>query len=239
MSSWFVMQRVDVISEISCFGGRKKVKIARLFLNEIFVQKLEQKKDWTLSPGAFNRFLAWLDEGADSEGQKYLEMRRRLVAFFDRKNCRTPDELADETLNRVARRLEEEGKIESETPAKYCYTVARFVFMEYLRAAQKESVPLDDVLRTEKSNDFLAVEQNNEKEVKEKMLNCLEECTNKLEAVNRDIIIRYYFGEERVKIENRRSLAESLGISVNALSIRACRIRDKLEACVGKCAAAS
>lgn len=203
------------------------------------MQKLEHKKDWTLSPGAFNKFLAWLDEGADSDGQNYLEMRRRLVAFFDRKNCLTPDELADETLNRVARRLEEEGKIESETPAKYCYTVARFVFMEYLRASQKESIPLDDVLRTEKSNDFLAVEQNNEKEVKEKMLNCLEECTNKLESASRDIIIRYYFGEERIKIENRRRLAANLGISMNALSIRACRIRDKLEACVGKCAASS
>jgi hypothetical protein len=39
-----------------------------------------------------------------------------------------------------------------------------------------------------------------------------------------------------VKIENRRSLAQTLGITVNALSIRACRIRDKLESCVKKCA---
>ena len=72
-------------------------------------------------------------------GLKYLEMRRRLVSYFDRKNCATPDELADETLNRVARRLEEEGAIESETPARYCYIVARFVFMEYLRETHKGS----------------------------------------------------------------------------------------------------
>ena len=31
------------------------------------------------------------------------------------------------------------------------------------------------------------------------------------------------------------ALAEKLGISTNALTIRACRIRDKLEGCVGKC----
>jgi len=51
--------------------------------------------------------LAWLNEGVNSEGVKYLEMRRRLVSYFDRKNCAVPDELADETLNREARRLEE------------------------------------------------------------------------------------------------------------------------------------
>jgi DNA-directed RNA polymerase specialized sigma24 family protein len=203
------------------------------------VQKVEQKKDWTLTPSAFRRLLDWLDEGADSGGQKYLEIRQRLVLYFDRKNCLTPDELADETLNRVARRLEEEGRIEAEAPAKYCYIVARFVFMESLRGMERASVPLDDVLGQPTARGLAAPEPDDEKQVKEKMLNCLEHCTGKLEAVNRDIIIRYYFGEERVKIENRRALAESLQITMNALSIRACRIRDKLEGCVGKCAAES
>lgn len=200
--------------------------------NEYSVQKVEQKKNWTLTPNAFRRFLDWLDEGSDSDGQNYLEMRRRLVAYFDRKGSLSPDELADETLNRVSRRLEEEGKIESESPARFCFITARFVFMESLRGKDKKSISLDDVLP--RGNDF-AAEQTDEKEVKEQRLNCLEQCTGKLETGNREIIIRYYFGEERVKIENRRALAESLKISVNALSIRACRIRDKLEICVKKC----
>jgi hypothetical protein len=46
---------------------------------------------------------------AASGSQRYLEMRHRLVAYFDRKNCISPADLADETLNHVARRLEEEG----------------------------------------------------------------------------------------------------------------------------------
>jgi DNA-directed RNA polymerase specialized sigma24 family protein len=197
------------------------------------MQKAESKKNWAISSGAFHRLLEWLDEGADSEGRNFLEIRRRLVAFFDRKNCFNPDELADETLNRVARRLEEEGKIESEAPAKYCYITARFVFMESLRDKEKTSVPLDDVLQREGRQ--LAAEDAEEKQLREKMLDCLEHCTEKLEPASREVIIRYYFGEERVKIENRRALAASLNISVNALSIRACRIRDKLENCVGKC----
>jgi DNA-directed RNA polymerase specialized sigma24 family protein len=198
------------------------------------MQKAGAKKNWAVTSSAFQGLLDWLDEGASSDGQNYLEMRERLVAYFDRKNCLMPDDLADETLNRVARRLEEEGKIESETPAKYCYITARFVFMESLRGKDKSIVPLDDVLRKEEYKTAAAIETD-EIEVKEKRLNCLEHCTEKLETENRDMIVRYYYGEERVKIENRRALAQSLNISVNALSIRACRIRDRLEACVGKC----
>ncbi len=73
--------------------------------------------------------------------------------------------------------------------------------------------------------------------IKEKILSCLEQCVGKLEPANRDMIMRYYVGKERAKIENRRALAESLGITINALSIRTCRLRDKLEACVGECLA--
>ncbi|MCY7376349.1 MAG: hypothetical protein LH472_10315 [Pyrinomonadaceae bacterium] len=199
----------------------------------------ESKKNWAITASAFERLLTWLDAGENSDGRNYLEMRRRLVYYFDRKNCLTPDDFADETLNRVARRLEETETIESETPAKFCYITARFVFMESLRGTDKKSVPLDDVLRQSKANQFAAAERDEEKEIKEKMLDCLEHCTGELEAANRDIIVGYYYGEERIKIENRRALAGKLGISTNALSIRACRIRDKLELCIGKCAGES
>lgn len=203
---------------------------------ESAVQKVEQKKEGALTPPAFRRLLNWLDEGTNSDGQRYLEMRRRLVAYFDRKNCSIPDELTDETLNRVTRRLEEEGVIESDTPAKYCYIVARFVFLEYLRGMQKERVLLADIRRRPRRGSIAASEATDTKEVKERMLDCLEQCVGKLEPLNRDIIVRYYSGEERVKIENRRALAETLGITMNALSIRACRIREKLEVCVKQCA---
>jgi DNA-directed RNA polymerase specialized sigma24 family protein len=200
------------------------------------VQKLEPKRDWVITPSAFRRLLDWLDAGTDSRGQNYLGMLNRLVAYFDRKNCATPQELADETLNRVARRLEEEGNIEGDSPAQYCYIVARFVFMETLRAGQKE-VAANDLLRRESiHSNSVEPGQNLEKEEREKLLECLERCTDKLETRSREIILRYYIGEERTKIENRRALAAELGITMNAISIRACRIRDKLEACVSECA---
>jgi DNA-directed RNA polymerase specialized sigma24 family protein len=204
-------------------------------MSELPLPEVQQKKDWTLTPPALERLLAWLDEGTNSDGLRYLEMRRRLVSYFDRKNCATPDELADETLNRVARRLEEEELIESETPARYCYIVARFVFLEYLRSFRKDDELFDDH-RTPASAVIPSSEIVDEWETREKMLNCLEQCSSGLQPLSREIITRYYVGTGRRKIENRNVLARDLGITMNALSIRACRIRDKLEACVRQCA---
>lgn len=207
-------------------------------MSEVSAPKVESKKDWALTPPAFHRLLNWLDQSAGSDGQKYLEMRRRLASYFDRKNCPTPDELADETLNRVARRLEEEGVIESDAPARYCYIVARFVFMEHLRETQKDSLLATELRQESHADDLAAFGAEDERKMKEQRLNCLEHCLSKLESLSREIINRYYVGKARVKIEHRRALAEELGITMNALSIRACRIRDKLEACVRQCVSA-
>lgn len=209
--------------------------IPQTLMKDVSAPKLERKKDWTLTPTAFQRLLGWLDRGVNSDGQRYVEMRRRLVAYFDHKGCLTPDELADETLNRVARRLDEENLTEAETPARYCYIVARFVFLEFLRSSETSTGRLDDMRPQGYARESDIPGAENQKEIKEKMLKCLEECCSKLEPLNREMIIRYYKGTAREKIDGRRTLAQELGISINALSIRACRIRDKLEECVRAC----
>lgn len=198
------------------------------------MQNVRQKPEWVLSPAAFDSLLNWLDAGTNSSGEAYLEMRRRLVAYFDRKNCLLTEELADETLNRVSRRLEEEGSITSDSPAHYCYIVARFVFLEHLRA-RKHEVPLNELVHEPTADEVALTVNRDEQEDREKLLNCLDHCTGGLQPKHRDLIIHYYYGEQRVKIENRRDLAQKLGISINALSIRACRIREKLEGCVQQC----
>src|SRR5262249_60660160 len=70
---------------------------------------------------------------------------------------------------------------------------------------------------------------------RERRLSCLEKCIEGLEKESRELIFDYYRGEQREKIDHRRRLAAGLGIPVNALSIRACRIRAKLATCVTKC----
>jgi DNA-directed RNA polymerase specialized sigma24 family protein len=190
------------------------------------VPKPDRKSDWVLTQSAFHRLLDWLDEGIDSDGTRYLEIRKRLVLYFDRKNCLRPDELADETLNRVARRIEEEGGISTDTPAHYCYIVARFVLLEEVRRAPVKTV----------DEQLAAIQDSNEhKQEAERRLECLQRCMASLDSDEHEWIANYYQGEQRTKIENRKRIASQLGVSINALSIRACRIRTRLENCIRKC----
>jgi len=71
--------------------------------------------------------------------------------------------------------------------------------------------------------------------LKEQRLDCLERCLDQLSPNDREVIRTYYTGDTGIKIQNRRQLAESLGIPINALRIRALRIREKLEDCVETC----
>jgi DNA-directed RNA polymerase specialized sigma24 family protein len=196
------------------------------------------KKNWTLNPQAFRQFLNWLDEGVDSNGERYLEIRRRLVHYFDRRNCLSSEELADETLNRVARKLEEKGEIVGASPAHYCYIVARFVLLESGRRSEHHQTSLDHAHLPRRVMAGLVVPARPDVDsmAKEKLFAYLERCLGKLQPEDRELILNYYRGEQRAKIERRSELAARLGLTVNALSIRACRIRSKLEICVSTCA---
>ena len=153
-------------------------------------------------------------------------MRGRLAAYFARKGCRSPDELADDALNRVARRLYEEGAIVDAAPARYCYIVAKFVFLESLRNPEHRRV---DLPSSELSAAAAVAESP------DLLLECLERCLGQLPSADRELILEYYRGEHRLKIEHRRAIAVRLAMTPNAVSIRACRIRGKLEQCVTAC----
>jgi len=195
------------------------------------------KKGWTPTTDAFRQFLLWLDEGVESGGEKYLEIRRRLVLYFDRKGCIAPDELADETLSRVANKLQEQGEITDLSPAHYCYVTARFVFLEHLRQPEHKHKSVEQLAHAsgaqfERSVSGGSVVRDNKEDEKEELLDALERCLNSLAPADRELILEYYQGDGRTKIESRRRLGERLGLSANALSIRACRIRSKVEECV-------
>jgi len=196
----------------------------------------ELKKDWILSPEAFRRLLRWLDDGSDSGGERYLEMQRRLTAYFSRKNCLCSDELADETLNRIARKLDEKGTITEVSALHYCYIVAKFVFLENVRSVKPIQTGATELRNSDSATRRAAgVSEIGTEDLREKTFGCLEKCLGQLSANDRELILEYYRGEQRAKIERRAELTTRLGITMNALSIRACRIRNKLEACVDKC----
>ena len=194
-----------------------------------------RKSDWVATEGSFTALLEWLDQGCDTNGSAYLDVRRRLVLFFDRKGCLNADDLSDETLNRVQRRLEEVGSIESESPAKFCYAVAKYVFLEHIRSARAKEVSEELVDRASLKNGAVTGLEKDEALERETALDCLEKCLGELDTERRELVIGYYRGETRIKIENRRRLAAKFGLTMNALSIRTFRIRERLEICVRRC----
>ncbi|HEY7291896.1 MAG TPA: hypothetical protein VH583_18800 [Vicinamibacterales bacterium] len=191
------------------------------------------REESVLTELAFNRLLEWLDDGVESQGERYLEMRRRLVSYFDRRNRKSPDELADETFNRIARTLEQSGVIATRPPARYCYVVARFVLLEDVRRDHRH-VSLDETRATDASRtrSISLVKPDDTAVLREQRLERLDICLQGLRADQRDLVIEYYRDARRQRIERRQAMAQRLGISMNALGIRACRIRDTLKACV-------
>jgi DNA-directed RNA polymerase specialized sigma24 family protein len=177
------------------------------------------KRDWKLTREAFDNLLSWLSPDREEAGQKYEEIRLKLIRLFNCRGCGSPEELADETINRVIK-IVQEGTIEySGNPILLFFGVARNVGYEWVR--QK-------TLRPE--NFFPAPSGISEQE-----LACLERCMKRLPETSREVIVRYYEEQGRGKIQNRQEIAAQLGIAVNALRIQACRIRKLLRGCVFTC----
>jgi RNA polymerase sigma factor (sigma-70 family) len=193
------------------------------------------KKHWVLSQEAFDKLLACFDPNRERAGEKYENIRHSLITFFECRGSFSPEDQADETINRAARRLAEGKEIYVENPTSYFYGVARNVWKEHWEApepAPLESLPPAKALSDDPSHLY---ERQLERYQREHQLDCLEQCLQGLPANNRELISEYYQGETGVKIQNRKSLAQTLGIPLNALRIRALRIREKLEDCVENC----
>jgi DNA-directed RNA polymerase specialized sigma24 family protein len=184
----------------------------------------------------FTRLLEWLDDGVESNGERYLEIRRRLVQYFDRRDRPSADDLADETLNRVARTLEEAGSIATRPPARYCYVVARFVLLEDCRHGRRH-VRLDEEAHIDRphARHVIALDGEAQRLASENRLEFLDRCLQQLRPDQRDLAIEYFRDAGRRRIERRRELAQRLAITMNALGIRACRIRDSIVRCVESC----
>ena len=187
----------------------------------------ERKRDWRLTQQAFDKLLARLDSGEEPAGERYLRARRTLVRYFESRRSRVAEEQADETINRVARRLDEGAEIQNFNA--YLYGVARLVLLEAVEDRERERQALKEVpLRLVRPDPV-------ERDETERRLECLGKCLAKLPDDGRTLIVQYYQGEQRSKIANRQRLADALGIPLQALRSRALRLREKLEACVSAC----
>lgn len=191
-----------------------------------------------MTEAGFNRLLAVLDPDREQAGEVYLRIRDKLMNFFRWRGCATPEDHADETIDRVARRLEEGSAMQAGNPYLYFHGVAVNVLREHWKREQRHPVrPLDELpLGSTPAVDPLE-EQNRRDEAAaaEVRGGCLDGCVNGLPAAKLNIVTQYHQGQGGARIAARQRLAEELGIPLNALRIRAFRIREELEVCVSAC----
>ena len=181
-----------------------------------------------LTSEAFIKLLERLGANEEQAAQNYEDLRHTLIRSFEWRGAPFPEEHADETFNRLARKLDE--GVEIRNINDYTYTVARLVWLETLKEDQKRRTPLDEI-----KNEPIASDTSREVAEKEESLDCLDDCLDALPGANRDLIMEYYVDEKRGRIDRRRELAKRLGLRRDALANRAQRLRDKLELCVTRC----
>lgn len=195
-------------------------------------------KEWVLTQEAFDRLLAELDADRERAGVKYEEIRQRLRKFFEWRGCAQPEEYADRTIDRVTRRIAEGVELRVKDPYLYFHGVALNVLREHWKEPTREHGSFEDLPPSHNpaQDPIKLMEQAWEREEKEKRLECLDRCLRRLPAESLALITEYHQSEKRGKIEGRKTLAARLKIPLNALRIRAYRIRGELEKCVRECA---
>jgi len=182
-------------------------------------------RKWSLTQEAFDRLLRCLADDREIAGEKYLEIRRNLIRFFEWRGCPFPEDHADETVNRVARRVSEGEDLRN--PGAYFIGVARLLVLEIVKARAKESQALGEIA----SSSVEPVEATGD----EPRIECLQQCLETLSTTNRELILQYYQGEKGEKIKNRKQLTVRLGVPLNTLRMRALRVRESLQGCVEQC----
>ena len=168
----------------------------------------------------FANFLDWLCPDVERVGEEYERLRFRLLTFFSQRKCHFPDELADETINRVIHKINEET---IENKIAYFYGVAKNVFLESLRK-EKNHLDVEEIK--------IAAKPLHEKSFSEE---CLEKCLKELSNENRNLVLDYFSESKSAKIEFHKKLSESLKMSQTALRMRVMRIKQKLKICVEEC----
>jgi RNA polymerase sigma factor (sigma-70 family) len=180
-----------------------------------------RERSGSLTREALDALLDALDPDRETAGEQYEAIRRKLVRLFEWRGCAFAEDLADETINRVARRMAEGVELRSADPYGYFCGVAHLLYKEVLRRQAREHAALE-------SGDWPPITA--EEPASDHRLTLLRECLDSLSEDQRRIVLLYH--QEDNHIRSRKELSEELGLPMNALRIRVHRIRRKLEECV-------
>ena len=193
------------------------------------------KKDWTPTPEAFDKMLAWLAADREQAGLEYEKIRQKLIKLFKWRNCRPEEDYADITINRVMRRISEEVEASKDKPYLYFHGTALNVLREFWRGEQKHKTEdIESVtIATDSPHQKIEAEFDESRQVAK--FDCMRNCLRQLPDETREFIVKYHHGESKKDV--RKRMADEQNVPLNVLRIRACRVRVDLEKCAERCVA--
>ncbi len=184
--------------------------------------------------------LSWLSPDKDQAGQLYERLRRKLVELFARRGVPTLfwHELADETLDRIGRKLAEGETIHNPEPMAYAFGVSQFVLSEFWRR-QRRRVGAETQLDDLSPRDLIEIaakdglrEEGQEKELR---LECMDAALKTLQPEDESLMRACHHDDLRQQTANRRQAAERLNWEENSLRVHLHRIRLTLQRKVRAC----
>jgi RNA polymerase sigma factor (sigma-70 family) len=185
-------------------------------------------KNPVLTEEVFGRFLKWLHPDLDQAAQTYESVRRRLIIFFNCRNCTSAEDLADKTINRVISQISALANSYQGDPARYFYGVANYIYLEHCREQNRmDGKPVPD--------DWPDPARQEDTMEKELIAHCLNHCLQKLPSAKRELFISYYQTDKQPKFDHHKLLAEGQGCSINALRLQMMRLRAELRECITNC----
>jgi hypothetical protein len=178
-----------------------------------------------MSQDDFDRLLQWFGPDRGMSGKKYLETHEKLTRLFHFNGCNRPEDLADEVMNRVAKKPPSLENPNSDHIA-VLLGFGRNVLHEYWRERARFDEARD--LREEPSG-------MDESTLKELQAQCLDGCLEQLGEDAKYLLLEYHEYEPGEKIRHRKAMAEARHMTLNALRLRACRWKSVLADCVRSC----
>lgn len=186
----------------------------------------DQTRKKGLTQTALNTLLARLDSDRDIAAAKYEMLRRKLIAFFEWQGSMDPGADADETFDRVARKLcGGEDIIDIST---YTRGVAGMINWERIKAEKKAQQAVTEMVQRQAVS-------TDDSDYAELLSHCLEQCLDELPEDQRQLILKYYSAPGSDRIVLRSDLAKEMEISPNTLRIRTHRIKRQLQNCMERC----
>jgi RNA polymerase sigma factor (sigma-70 family) len=174
---------------------------------------------------AWNRLLRFLaaSNRKQSAGAAYETTRQRLVRFFNRWEPANSQDLADETLDRLAQILGHASTSEIRNPSAYIIGIARRVWVERVKVETARRNKLRKLMATSEV-------QAEPTPPSHEHLEALRRCLGELSPGDRELLILYYYDNSpQTRIATRRALSKAFGLSAGSLRVRIHRLRLQLE----------